>query len=246
MSKQSNKVVEVAAIIRKGYENNIAFVHIAQSVLDMLDNKNKVYEILEFSSTIKPFPLRNLFLKQNGNYHWKEVEGIDRFTGVSLDDILNVAESSVRSGHWRIESIRLVEKGEVFKLGDKVIWDWFSPYSKVPETIKSFWIDNNGLFRVNESTLEGIIKLNLRHYMPRTIRQIDVELTDEEYDKLKKADEEISKLARIYALKNVFEINEGLFSNNNDEAGNAVKCSIESFIAGYEACLQKYGLSPGI
>lgn len=38
--------------------------------------------------------------------------------------------------------------------------------------------------------------------------------------------------AEKYARFNVFERNGDLFSNNNDEAANTIKCSVESYIAG--------------
>lgn len=41
--------------------------------------------------------------------------------------------------------------------------------------------------------------------------------------------------AREYANYNMFDLNSNLFSNNNDEAPNAIKCSIESYIAGSTA-----------
>lgn len=44
----------------------------------------------------------------------------------------------------------------------------------------------------------------------------------------------LDDIARDYSINNVFEINGNLFSNNNDEAPNALKCSKESFIAGFE------------
>jgi len=44
--------------------------------------------------------------------------------------------------------------------------------------------------------------------------------------------ETIKAAANEYADYNVFQFNGNLFSNNNDEAGNAYKCSTESFKAG--------------
>ena len=44
----------------------------------------------------------------------------------------------------------------------------------------------------------------------------------------------LEETAGEYATENVFGINGHLFSNNNDEAPNAIKCSIESFKAGVE------------
>ena len=45
----------------------------------------------------------------------------------------------------------------------------------------------------------------------------------------------LNEMAKEYALKNIFEINGDLFSNNDDTAGDAVKCCVESFIAGFNA-----------
>jgi len=44
--------------------------------------------------------------------------------------------------------------------------------------------------------------------------------------------EQLLSAAEVYADYSVFDLNGHLFSNNNDEAANAIKCSTESFTAG--------------
>jgi hypothetical protein len=183
--------------------------------------KPKEYEILSFKDTDRRFLTT---LRDNGYYVYIKVNPKDcpNGKGATLEEMFDKKENPFTVIH----SIKRMSDGEVFTVGDKVVWDW-TECDLDYLTIKKFYIeDDELLFDVEEDAAKGFnffsnksyfkYNMNFRKYVERKpilVTEDGVELyypinawfVNEKYQ---------VKLIQVYNNKYEFNISYKYFSTN--------------------------------
>lgn len=118
------------------------------------DNGLNKFKIIEFKDSA-------------GNKYWRKSD--DKFT-INLQ--YNYTEENLLNRELKIYGVKRISDSQVFRVGDKVVWDWVECAFKF-FTIKEIYIED-GKFRIKimEGNGDyGIEKMILSHYQPEVLCQ---------------------------------------------------------------------------